>query len=276
MPLEVKEVLKAFGLPEDIDSVEKAVEKHTAIYVPIDSADSDERVVSKVSGRLLGGLTTTTKKIFGLKSEDIKDKKYEDVLALAAKGLTDQINELKNSGSDEKLSNMQKELEKVKNLSEQYRTDLEKAVLEKGDLETNFNKKVKSFKIGSKLENVMGKLPFSNGIPEAAKIGFNKIVADAYDFDLDESENVIVMDKKGKRIPNPTKSNTYFSLDEVLDAELDKQGLKKKNNAQGNSPVNFNMNTNTNQSQNNGNNTNGSTVKMHPRYAKQMDKVGDQ
>lgn len=240
--MEVQEVLKAVGLPEDIGTIEKIVEKHNSLFLPLADAHTDERVVEKITGKIFGGLTTAAKRQFGLTNEEIKDKKFEDIMAMGTEKLSKKIKDLESTGSDEKVKNLTSELEKVKGQSQQYQTELEKVVKEKGDLETSFNTKLKEHKISGIVKEAKGKLSFADGVPEVARLGFDSLVASKYKIDLDEKENPIVTDLEGKRIKNPTKSGAFLSIDEVLDQELDGAKLKKKNNLPGNKPFQFTPN----------------------------------
>lgn len=257
--MEIKELLKALDLPEDIDTPEKAVSAHASKFIPLADAHTDDRVVEKVEGKLWGTVGNAVKREFGLKNEDIKDKKFEDILKFGVDGLKTKITELTNTGADEKLTKLQTELDKIKIQADQYKTEMEKVVGEKTELETGFNNKLKGFKVASIYKDAKGKLLFADGIPEVSKLGFDTLISSKYEVSLDDKDNVIVLHKDGKRVANPTKSGAFLTLDEILDSELDQAGLKKKNNLKGNQQFQF-------QNQNNGgNNVADTTRKVNPK-----------
>lgn len=261
--MELKELLKALDLPEDTADIKTAVEHHNTKFLARDQAGEDPDVVSQVTGRIYGPLNNLAKKTFGLSNEDIKDKKFEDILKIGVDKFNTEITALKGQNSDDKVKTVTDELNRTKVLADQYKTDLEKAVQEKTDLETGFDNKIKGFKITEKVKEAKGKLSFAESIPELAKVGFDTQINQKYKFDLDKEDNLIVLTSEGKKVSNPTKTGKYLSIDEVLDMELEAANLKKQNGA---SKVNVNKFYNpipvdSNQQQNN----NPKQPQVHPR-----------
>lgn len=265
MAIETKELLKALNLPEtlaDAADVKEFVTKHNESFVPLSEAHTDERVVEKVTGKFYGSLGTEAKRLFDLKNEDIKDKKFEEVLKLGVEKLNGKIKELSLNTGDEKVAAITKERDTLKAQADQYKSEMEKVLGEKTALETDFNGKIKGFKVASIYKEAKAKLAFSDGIPEVAKLGFDSLISSKYEVSLDDKDNVQILTKEGKKVSNPTKSGTFLSLDEVLDKELDEAGLKKKNNLNGNQPFKFGQPANQN------NNNNGGTEKVFTPNAK--------
>lgn len=260
--MELKDALKAIGLPEDLDSVEKIVEAHRTSYILKGEAHEDDAVVAKVSGKIFGELTTVAKREFGLESAEIKDKSIRDIIKLGAEKKNTLITSLEESvgkGSEEVISKLKAESEKFKGEAKQYKGDLEKLVGEKAELETGFNNKLKQFKLDNYFKDVLGKVPFSEGATEVAKIGFNTLFQSKYKLDVADDESVLVLDSKGQKIPNPKQTGTYLGLSEVLELEAKENGLLKQNNVNQKVVV-----VNHQQQQNNA----VTTREMHPNAAK--------
>lgn len=239
MALELKDVLDVLGLPTDVDSKEKLAELHRKNYITKAEAIEDDEVVKKVEGRIYGGLTTEAKRLFGFSKEEIKDKPFKDILREGAERFATKITELEEAsgkGSEEVVKRLNGELEKFKNQANQYKTDLEKVIGEKSELENGFTQKLKEFKVQSAYKEAFSQIPLSETANDLTKRGFNDHVRSTYKFDVDEEENVIVLDAKGQKVPNPTKTGAYLGLVDVLKMEAEKNGILKKNNAGANHP----------------------------------------
>lgn len=232
--MEIKDVLESLGLPQDLDSTEKIVEAHRNNYLLKSEAHEDEDVKGKITGKLLGELTTKAKKLFGFSNEDIKDKHFKDILTEGVESYKTKLTELEEQstkGGDEVVNKLKTDLEKLKTQANQYKGDLEKVLGEKTELETTFTNKLKQFKVDSVYKEQLSKIPFSEQAGDVAKLGFNTLIQSKYKIDLDETENVIVMDEKGQKIPHPQKTGVYLGLGEVLEMEAKKANILKQNNA---------------------------------------------
>lgn len=243
MALEAKEVLKAFGLPEDTDSVEKAVEGHRKKYVLISEAhEQSSPVYAKIYGAVSGELAQEAKKLFDLSKEDMEEdgdkRPLRDVMKRAKEKVGAKIKELEEAAgknNDEKLKSLLDENEKLKGRNKQYETDLKKIGEEKDQLATSFSQKLKEHKVSSQRKDIAGRLPYSDAKKddEIWKTGFDNYINSKYNFDLDENEKLSVTDKQGQKVPHPGKTGIYLSAEEIYDMELDKQGGKKKNGLPG-------------------------------------------
>jgi len=231
--MESKEVLKALGLPEDLDSVEKVVDAHRSSYLLKNEAHEDETVKGKITGKLFGELTTEAKRAFGLETAEIKDMHIKDILKLGVEKQNTKIKELEETagkGSEEVIGKLKTEAEKYKGQANQYKTDLEKVVGEKAELETQFTGKLKQHKIDTVYKDAMAKLPLSESVTEVSKIGFDTLIKGNFKFDIGENDEFLVLDAQGQKVPNPTKTGVYLGLSEVLEMEAKKQNMLKQNN----------------------------------------------
>src|SRR3990167_10614800 len=90
--MKLAEVLESLDFTEDqkkifLDpktEVKLFNEAYHAVWVHRDLAKDDPDIQSQITGRVLGSLETKAKKLFGLTTEEIKDKKLSEVLETAA------------------------------------------------------------------------------------------------------------------------------------------------------------------------------------------------
>lgn len=240
MALESKEILKALGLPEDLEDITKVVSKHNESYLLKSEAHEDDDVKSKTLGAALGSIDTEAKRLFGFSSEDIKGHKTVEILKKGVEKFKSQITELQGASSDEIVKKKDKEIETLKGQFEQYKGELEKVVQEKQELEANFTTKLKDYKVKNHLRDSKSKLAFVDKISDVSKRGFDAVIEDKYTFDLDDKDNFVVRTKDGKKVTNPKQSGTFLSPDEVLNMELEAAGLKKLNNQKGGNELPWN------------------------------------
>lgn len=270
--MEIKEVFDFLGLPADIDSVDKLKTKFESKFITKAVAHEDDEIKSKVSGAIYGGLTTEAKRLFGFKSEEIKDKDFKDILKMGAETMGAKIKSLEDAaGNDERYMNLKKEYDGVLGKFNQTTEDLGKLRKELDDEKATAANQIKSFKVNHAYEAERSKLPFTDGAPEVAKIGFDTVFKSKYKLDLDEQGGPIVMTQDGKRVANPKRTGEYLGLAEVLDLELEAiPGLKKKNNLNGNQQFQFHQNS---QQQNQNQNQPGTGVKINNRAAKNAENL---
>jgi len=231
--MELKEALEALGLPTDLDTKEKIVEAHRNAYLLKTEAHEDDTVVGKITGKLFGELTQVAKREFGLETAEIKDKHLKDIIkdgVAKQKALITQLEESAGKGSEEVITKYKADVEKYKGQANQYKTDLDKVVGEKTELETQFTGKLKQFKVDNIYKDSFAKVAMSETVNEATKIGFETIVKGKFKFDIGENDEFLVLDAKGQKVPNPTKTGVYLGLSEVLEMEAKKQNMLKQNN----------------------------------------------
>lgn len=232
--MELSQVLEFMGFkeaPADFDAFKAQFGEQ---YIGKQIAAKDPEIRSKVAGEVLGSATTAAKRLFSLEPDEIKDKKLEDVLALAAEKAAAEKEALKAAGSkgdDEKIKAAQEKAEAAERRAKEEE-GLRKSIAEQlAEKEKNFQSEIKAFKVNSKLSEVYAKLPWAQNSPviEVAKEGFQSKLQKNYIFDADEQGNVIVTDKEGNRIPNESKNN-FLTPEEVIRMEAEKSALLAKSN----------------------------------------------
>lgn len=250
--MEGKEILEALGLPADLDSTEKIVEAHQSKFISVDTAHEDEKVISKITGKITGSLTTEAKRLFDFEAADIKDKDLKTILKEGTTKLKAKIAELETAtNNDERFTSLKKEHDAKMILFDQTKSELQKTAELLENEKKSANEKIKGFKIKSVYNGAKDKLPFADGVKDVEKIGFDAIFSNKYVIDLDEQDNPIVLDKTGKKIPSKQKAGEFLGLEDVLKMELVENGLDKKNNLP-RTPVTFGVQQ---QEQNTGNQT---------------------
>lgn len=241
------ELAKAVGLEvaDEKDLTTESFTKHVnEKYVLKDEVLKDEKIVSSITGKRLGSLTTLAAQEFGLKKSDYEGKKLEEVFPLIKNNYEAQIATLKEAatkGNDAKVEELtkklgakEKEVETITALRDELDGKLKQTVAEK---ETT----IKNFKLNDKVGKIKSSVvdkytdDYKN---ELIKNGFESHIANTYEIDLDEKDEVIVKDKKtGEAVKSKVKAGHLATLDEVLLSEAEAKGILRKNNGGSQKPV---------------------------------------
>lgn len=236
MAIELKDLAELLEVEiVDADTADTVKEKLHSTWIPRKMADSDQELVNKVLGKRLGALTTAVRREFKeagleLSDEEIKDKKLEEVVAIAAGKAKNTFSELKekaSAGNDAKLKAADKALEEFQ---KKY-TDLEglqlatKQKLE--DTEKSMSSQIKQSKLNYKVNEIEAKIPYSEGATDLVKRGFRAMLDEKYVRDLDENDNVIVLDKsKNERVRNE-KGTDFATWEDVVTREAKAANILK-------------------------------------------------
>lgn len=236
-----KEILKFLGI-DDAKSVEEFKEKFNTSFVPKSDLDAETKKLSDATGKITGGFATHAKRVFGLTNEEIKDKKWEDILELASTKLTGEVEELKKNqgqGNDKALEKALAEAEKIKKERDEFKAAHEttQSLLEKTTGE--YEGKLKGLKVGSIFESAKSKVypKLKSDMSPAEKLGYEASIND-FVVDFDDKDTPIVKDKAGNMLKNPNKAGSFLSLEEALESKAAELNLIKKNNGQGGQHLN--------------------------------------
>jgi hypothetical protein len=255
--MELKDLLGFVDIGE-VKTIDEFKEKFNSKFAPKTDLEELDKRLRDSSGKMTGAATTLLKRLGGLENKDIEGKKWEDVAELAFSKKEAMIKELEGKqgqNNDEALKEYQKKIEKLSKERDDYKTAQETLQgtyeKDKGDWEG----KLKSYKIGNRLETAKGKVSpkLKKDMSPAEKLGFEASLSSII-VDFDDKENEVIKDKEGKRIQNPNKAGSFLSLEEAIELKANELGLIAKNNGGGNSNIpNFfppkpevNTNTNTN------------------------------
>lgn len=239
MALEVKTLLKELGLPEDLS--EKEITDFNAAFngkgwINKSVAHQDDELRSSIIGKFAGSVETAAIRAFGIKKEDVKEKKLEEIIEFGASSLKSRLKELEERGSGNNEEEYKKLEKKHQDLVGKY-SQLEGMNKElSGTLEkttSEYEGKLKGVKINTALTGIKASIPFideDSPMVKAAKKGFEAHIAENFQFDLDDKETLIVKDKDGKQIEKANKGG-FLGVEDVLKREAEAFKLLKMNNA---------------------------------------------
>ena len=233
--MEFAEIKQFLGLPEEVDSLDKFKEHFNSSYISKDKAHLDDQVKSKATGDVLRRISSKVANElgdFGIKTSDFEGKPFEEVVSIAAANAKQRIQELTETQGkpDKRYQDLEVQFGTIKQERDQYKTKLEETIGTFETFKAQKDNEVKTWKVGIKLQDVRSKIPFVDGLTDIQRKGFESVLGE-YQFDLDETDNLIVKDKNGNFVPSKQKAGAFADAYEVMDALADANGLKKKNNA---------------------------------------------
>lgn len=229
-------LLKALGFDsKDITAIAKAVKDSKEDEIDLDELlttykatqrklmENDPDLVTEVArkekGKLLDIWTKEIRKEFGLEAADVKDKPFQDVIKLAkaesVKGTSKDLQTLEQENVD--LKN------KVKNFEE---VEIPKVKSEVEVMKRNF-------KTGNKLQK---KIPTADlRVPfETAEKTLRSDIAELYDLDLDDKEEILIYSKGSKLQAKSADGTKLLTLDDVVADVLKRNKYVKESNADDN------------------------------------------
>jgi hypothetical protein len=282
--MEIKDLLETLDLGEvkDLDGFKKTFNEKFIPKSHIMEEESVKKAIAEKTGKTMGAITTFAKREFGLSTEEVEGKKWEDVFTLGLSKKKAEIDELKNtlgSGNDEKLTTLttkltkkEKEAEELKELLEKTSQAVSLKDQELAKKEDEFSGKIKSFKIQVIKEKAKEKVKpkLKSDLTEADEFFFNAKIDENFTFDFDEKETPLVFDKNGKRLQDPKKLGSFMDMEQALESLAVSLNLAKKNNG-GSVDVKkiFGGGGNEGHNNNGGNGANAVTGrKLHPNAVK--------
>lgn len=278
MAVSVQDLAESVGLTlndgEELTK-EKFVEHVSNKYVPVETAAKDPKIISQVTGKRMGELTTKVSQLFGFKSSEVEGKKLEELLEGVSQKYSTEIETLRaeaGKGGDQKLQELTKtlqqkeaELQLKENGIKQLNEELEKQ-------RDEFTGKMKSFKLedrkGKVISSVADKFTDEFKTDKLKQAGFYAQFEQEYEFDLNDKDEPVLKSKKtGELVASKKVAGAVATPDEVLIEFAEANGILKKNNAPGGqkTPV---LPKNTD-----GGNDGGKTVKVHPRAQMNANRV---
>lgn len=202
----------------------------------------DPSFTAEIFGKRVGSIDSKLKssaKKMGIEfsKEEIEGKQVEDVIELSFTKIAE-LN--KKAMEDLEKSTKGTVDEQVKTWKEKYQSvesklkDTEGLLTKTSTEFDNFKKeqvnKSKADTITGFRKSAIAKLEFKQDITPVEKMGFETVLAEKYEFDLDENSNPFVKDKKtGQRIPSKKQTGTFMTADEILQEELIANKLAKIN-----------------------------------------------
>ena len=271
--IKIEDLLTAVGFtPEDAETVSlDDIKSHVDTkYVLRDNVLKDEEIKKKITGKVLGSITTKAANIFGLKSSDVDGKQLEDVMLLGKTAYETKLTELEQQagkGNDKKVEELSKTLAQ-KEAELKLSQDGLKQWEEKYNAETGqWETKLKSYKLNDKVSKVKETLKdkfvddyFKDTLKQT---GFEALIQSKYEFDIDEKDNPIVKSKVDGSIVKSKKTVGHAAtLDEIFLSEMEAANILKKNNAKQEKVITFANNS-------------GGEVKsnVHPNAQKRINEI---
>ena len=235
----IKEITSLFGyeVPNEQDFDLLQFKAHVdGKYITRDAALEDDEITSRITGKRMGSITTRIAQAFGFKAGELRDKKVEELIELAAQNANATIEDLKKKatdGNDKLVSELARQLEEKDRSLQDFRKLSEDTKNEFEAFKSTKESEIKNYKIGHKLAAVKSQIPFVDGFEKdhVRKTGFETLLAGKYQFDLNDTDDLVVKDKRGHRIKHPTKTGEHADAATILTQEAESNNLLKKNNA---------------------------------------------
>lgn len=234
--MEINDVFNYLGIDsaENLESFREKFENEFVKKSVLKDTKSNEykefapTFVGKVTGSTQTALNRKLKEYgIELDSTEIQGKRIEDVIELGvgklAEGLNTKIIDLEgklSKGKDEAT----KEIEnKFNSVSKKY-SELENAYSslknEYQQSEETWKGKLKNEKLSTLIAKSNEGIKWKAGIKDIEREGYFSRLKNNYKIDLDENTNSLeVFDVNGNRIPNPKKSGTWKTYQDILEEE---------------------------------------------------------
>lgn len=195
-----------------------------------ENALKDKEFKTKVTGELLGSLTTKAKSIaksFGVEyqPDEIKDQPLEKIIELGYSKITtastkalEEVNAKIGAKPDKLVQEWEEKYNKLNVSFEDTKKLLDGTKNEFNSYKEKTAAEIKNSKLTFQEEQEFSKIEsmFKPNINEVEKIGFRSAIKAQAKFDFDESGKMIVTDLEGHLIPNKSKHGEFMKPDEYL------------------------------------------------------------
>ena len=240
MALETKEVFEYLGIKaddiKDLDTFKATFEKD---FIKQSNITEENESVKKILGKTFGTLENEIKKVakgfdldIDFNSDDLKDKKVTDKLKFVVseydakqKVVIADLTEKAGKGNDEKVKELEDKYNKVLGKANDYQSLLKATTSEFETFKQSSESEKKNVKLDFFKAQELNKVKFKADINEFEKEGYLSKIEKTYKFDLDETGKAIILDKEGKRIPNPKVNGSFMEIADVLQDEAVKGKL---------------------------------------------------
>jgi len=198
----------------NIDEIVKGY-KDNLKEVYINDPDFIGPIRDEIKGTELGKIEHKIKKTFGLSSEEIKDKKFDEIISLASE-------KTKSLGvaSSEDLQR------KMVELANENKRLLEEVIPSK---ENEAKETIKNYKKSTSLRTILSNKPLIVS-PEVVIPAIETSLSKNYNIDIDEEGRFIVKTKDGLN-PLSEDGTKVVGFEEILEGQLKSLGVLKQSNA---------------------------------------------
>lgn len=219
--------------PEEIKSEEDFKTNFEKEFGRKSQLMQDKDFTSKIFGQRVGSienrfLSNVKKMGIDIPKEELKDKPVEEIMEIALlkiadtnKRAMDELEKQSKGTTDEQVKQWKDKYKSVEDKLKETEGLLSKTATDFEGYKKDTANKFKETTLNRYKNEALGKVKFKQNATEVEKKGFMTILADKYDFDLDENEQFFVKDKKsGQRIPSSKVTGQFKTAEEILNEEL--------------------------------------------------------
>lgn len=208
---------------EEEVNLDEVVSSWKTGYREVISNDPDfiQPIKDEIKGSELSKIEHKIKKTFGLNSEDIKDKKFDEIIATAF----EKTKLVSNSTSDELQ-------QKLIELTKENKRLVEEIIPAK---ESEAKEFVKSYKKENLIKSALLSKPLSVKA-EVAYLSVQDYLSKNYNVDIDDNNQFVLKTKSGLA-PLSEDGTKTLSFEEILDKKLNEDGLIKQSNGDPTKPL---------------------------------------
>jgi len=213
------EIISKLNTDDEID-VTEFVDTFKSSQREVISNDPDfvQRMRDEIRGTELSKVEHKLKKTFGLSAEDIKDKKFDEIISTAFEKSKQSA-----SGTSEELQN------RIIALTNENKKLIDEVIPQK---ENEARETIKSFKKDSALRTILNSRQLIVK-PEVVLPAIQSRFAEKYNVDIDDQNQIIVKTKDGLN-PLSKDGTKTLSFDEILDSFLGVDDLNVVKQSNGN------------------------------------------
>lgn len=245
MPITEKDIFEVLNIEADPATIaDSAAFKEMFEKSFTSKKNPDAETKTAMFGTEFGVFKTKMKQLFkkneidwNLSEEDFKGKNFAQLLEYVdgeiGKKYSSLIEEAKTSASatpNEKVTALEADINKWKLTAQEEKQAREAALQELGTKEKAWGEEKKGIHKKFKLDDIHAKeMKWASGVNDLTKRGFWGKISEKYDNDIDENGELVTTDKKGNRIPHPTKTGQFLSYVELLQKEALEENIWEKN-----------------------------------------------
>jgi hypothetical protein len=204
------DILNQLSSEEDVNIDDLAKSWKTSFKdVVANDPDFIQPIKDEIQGTILGKVEHKLKKTFGLAPEEIKDKKFDEIIALSYEKATKSMS----STSDELQAKMVELTKENKRLMEEVIPAKESEAINA----------IKNFKKQTSIRTILGQKALVVN-PDVVLPALEQHLNSSFAIDLDDQDKFVVKTKNGLN-PLNEDGTKVMSFDEILDGYLGPKGL---------------------------------------------------
>jgi hypothetical protein len=233
MAIEVKEITDYFGLPAEVDSMDKFKEKFESGFIKRDPFEiqRDKDLMSKVVGASVGGakrsiireakqagIEMTEDELAGKNMNEIIDFALPKIFTPLSEKLKT-LSESAGKGDDVKVKEVQTAFDAYKAKAEPIITGYEALKTEHETFKQTVETEKVTGKIKAYKETALNDFKWAAGADQYTKKGFISEVESKVKFALDEKGEVWPVDESGNKFKDTSKAGAFKTFAQILEEE---------------------------------------------------------